>query len=124
MTFTLAVRVQLYTEISPRLNILADAIYSWTQSKGFYTGEPNEEVNLGEKIALIHSELSEALEALRHGNPPDEHCPEFSSFEIELANALIRVLDTSAQQGLDIGGAVLAKMRFNETRPHKHGKEF
>lgn len=88
--------------------------------KGFWEGE----YNIGEKIALIHSELSEALEAVRHGNPPDEHCPEFTSLEIELADTIIRIGDLAAHLGLRLGEAVCAKHVFNTTRPHKHGKNF
>ena len=63
--------------------------------KGFY-GEPyNMNRNVGEAIALMHSELSEALEAHLHGNPPSDHIPEFSGLEEEFADLLIRVFDTA-----------------------------
>lgn len=99
---------------------IADDIHAWAKSKGFWDKERND----GELIALIHSELSEALEGLRKGNPPDKHCPEFSSVEVELADAVIRILDMSAARGYRIADAIKAKMNYNEGRPHKHGKEF
>jgi hypothetical protein len=78
--------------------------------------------NLGEKLALMHSELSELLEGHRHRNPPSDHIPEFSAAEEEAADLLIRLLDTAREEKWRIGEAVLAKMDFNATRPYKHGK--
>jgi NTP pyrophosphatase (non-canonical NTP hydrolase) len=81
-------------------------------------------INVGEKIALIHSELSEALEASRKGNPPDHHCPEHDNFTVELADAMIRILDVAEAFGLDFEEAMFAKIEHNASRPYKHGKEF
>ncbi len=80
--------------------------------------------NIPEKIALMHSELSEMLEALRHGNPPSEHIPDFSGAEEELADLVIRAMDIAVKMDYKLAEAILAKMKFNETRPYKHGKEF
>lgn len=87
--------------------------------------------NVGEKVALIHTELSEFFERYRKdskgepGDPtPDEHCPQFSNQEIELADTIIRILDLSGHLQMDLAGAILAKMEYNKTRPHLHGKAF
>lgn len=89
-------------------------------AKGFWEAERND----GEMIALMHSELSEALEALRHGNPPDDHIPEFSGVEAEMADEIIRVAEFCHARGYRLEEAVMAKMAYNESRPYKHGKKF
>ena len=85
--------------------------------KGWWEGERNE----GELIALMHSELSEALEAIRNGNPPDDKIPEFTGVEAELADVIIRIMDMAAAKGYRVGEAVVAKINYNKTRPYKHG---
>jgi len=84
-------------------------------------GWHDEERNDGEMIALMHSELSEALEGIREGNPPDDHIPSFSSVEAELADVIIRIMDYAALRGLAVDEAMLAKMQYNKGRSHKHG---
>lgn len=83
--------------------------------------EPRED---GTLIALIMSEAAEALEALRKGNKPDEHCPQFSGAEVELADVVIRIMDMAEARGWNVAGAIVAKHEFNKGRPYKHGKEF
>jgi len=101
-------------------NRVAAEIHVWAVNKGFWPAGRND----GEIIALIHSELSETLEALRHGNPPSETIEGFSHVEEELADTVIRIMDFAAARGYRVAEAVEAKMVFNGTRPYKHGKEF
>jgi hypothetical protein len=77
--------------------------------------------NVGEAIALMHSELSEGLEADRAGNPPDDKVPEFSGLEAELADTVIRILDLAAGNNLRVVHAIYAKAERNKTRSYKHG---
>lgn len=78
------------------------------------TGEPVRR-NFGEVVALMHSELSEALEAHRKGLM-DDKLPDRSGIEVEFADCIIRILDTAAALGLDVAGAVISKNRYNQTR--------
>lgn len=73
------------------------------------------------KIALMHSELGEMTEGVRKPGP-DQHCPEFTQEEIELADTLIRAFDYAGAFDLRLAEAILAKMEYNASRPYKHGK--
>lgn len=114
----------LLTE-SIKFNFLAstiamqDIVHANAREKGWW----DETRNDGEIIALMHSELSEALEALRKGNPQDEKVP-FDNLTVELADCIIRILDYAGAKGLPLAEAIIAKHEFNTTRPHKHGKQF
>lgn len=74
---------------------------------------------VGQKLALIHSEISEAMEGHRKGLQ-DDKLPHRPMIEVELADAVIRIMDLAGAMGLDIGGAIMEKMEFNAHRPdHK-----
>ena len=76
--------------------------------------------NKGELIALMHSELSEMLEGVRK-SLQDNHLPQFTSEEVELADLLIRAFDYAGGHGLRLGEAWKEKMKYNATREdHKH----
>lgn len=78
------------------------------------TGEPIER-NFGEVVALMHSELSEALEADRK-DLMDDKLPHRPGIEVEFADCILRILDTAAARGLDVAGAVIEKNRYNRQR--------
>lgn len=78
-------------------------------------------------LALVHTEVSEAVEDLRVTDPAhlpkrrisDSGKPE--GFATELADVIIRVMDLSAGLGIDLTAAVQEKMEYNSTRPMRHG---
>ena len=74
---------------------------------------------VAEKLCLIHSEISEAMEGHRKGLS-DDKLPHRLQIEVELADAAIRIADLAGALGLDLGGAIAEKIRFNAQRPdHK-----
>jgi len=101
---------------------LATIVHKDNVTKGFWPDGLAR--NRGEIIALIHSELSEALEAERDGNPPDPKVPTYGAVEVELGDAVIRIMDYAKAFNLDVGSAILAKLEYNRSRPHKHGRKF
>ncbi len=83
------------------------------------TGQPIKR-NKGELLALIHSEISEALEGERK-DLMDDKLPHRKMAEVELADALIRIMDYCAGFGYDLQGAFEEKMAYNATRKdHTH----
>ena len=123
------------------INKLSKEIHSINVKNGFYEGKKN----IGEMIALCHSELSEALEADRKAQYSDwdnfneelkaqkDHEDGWKSsfqihikdtFEDELADTMIRIMDMSAYLGIDLESHIRAKMRYNSFREYKHGKNY
>jgi len=104
------------------LNDYASEVHKANQKwwKDLVTGEPLKR-NFGELIALVHSELSEALEGHRK-NLMDDKLPTRLMVEVELADTVIRILDICAAYEFDLEGAYREKMQYNAKR-YDHSNE-
>ena len=79
--------------------------------KGFW---PEEARKRSESILLMRSEFSKALEVARYWAGQDDNIPTFSREEVALADMVILIMGHSAAFNLNVGGAILAKILFNE----------
>jgi len=104
------------------LDALAAILHETGISKGFWDGPINHD-KIGNKLALVHSEVTEVLEAIRKNKGSEE-------IVTEMVDILIRVLDlygamrnaTFVEHSLD--EMLLKKMDINEKRPRLHGNQF
>lgn len=112
-------------------NALATTIHEDNARKGFWpnggriNGAPSakNERNVGEMLMLAVSELSEALEAHRK-NLADDKLPHYDGITVEIADCIIRLMDTGYGLGLPVAEALIEKLAYNRTRPFKHGKAY
>jgi cytidyltransferase-like protein len=95
-----------------------------TTSKGF-------DINFNdfEKLVLVHTEISEAVEELRHGHMPldvyyttdNQGHQKPEGYGVELADAVIRIMDICGYHQIDLENMINIKMKYNETRKWRHG---
>jgi NTP pyrophosphatase (non-canonical NTP hydrolase) len=106
-------------DMSNTIKSLCKESHQIAKDHGWWEGERN----LLELLALVHSEVSEAVECVR------DHQMEMTIGEkgkplglpSELADIVIRVFDLSEHLGIDLEKAVRLKTDFNKTRPYRHG---
>lgn len=120
------------------LNTLSKEIHANNVKKGFWSGDRN----VGELLALIHAEVSEALEAHRKDKFADMDSYDMAiiaaevpfeetfkatikdTFEDEIADTMIRLFDLAGGLDIDLEKHIQLKVEFNKTRPTRHGKKY
>lgn len=122
------------------LEKVRDLCHQNSKDKGFWGDNvhPTAPWNFGEKIALLHTEISEMFEAWRKDKKEsdkdiriiDPACRSeedpvgtrrITAIEEEVADTFIRLMDLCGRLDVDVGRVVLAKMHYNRSRPHMHG---
>lgn len=109
------------------VNQLVQKVYHQNLEAGWHF-KPRE---IGTCLMLIVSEIAEAMEGDRK-SLMDDHLPHRSMLEVELADAVIRIMDLSGREGLDLGGAIVEKLEYNkhradhklENREKENGKKY
>jgi NTP pyrophosphatase (non-canonical NTP hydrolase) len=97
---------------------LAEETYAINVSKGFMT--PGQPVSIGDQCMLIASEVAEGYEAWRK-DLKDDKITHRDGLEVELADAVIRIINLAKHLGYDIPAALVEKSDFNANRPYMHG---
>lgn len=96
------------------INFIVHDIHNHNIEAGWWRGTITNDT-VPAKLCLVHSEVSEAMEGHRK-NRMDDHLPHRKMVEVELADAMIRIMDLAGFMGLDLGNAILEKLEYNANR--------
>lgn len=100
---------------------LQKAVHALARDKGWWDDRNlDDPAHIAAALCLVHSEVSEALECVRHGEIVGTG-GRLEGLPTELADVVIRVLDLAAALGFDLEREIKAKHAYNATRPHRHG---
>lgn len=113
-----------------QVSYLQDVCYSSSLKAGWWDDHGDKYI-IPTKLCLIHSEISEAMEGIRK-DLMDDHLPHRKMGEVELADAIIRIMDLAGALNYDLENAIIEKMEYNlnradhklENRSAKGGKSF
>ncbi len=113
-------------ELRVAAKTLAEGCHACAFNAGWWTNLDGTPRNLDPKtkegfqaiawpLLLMISEIIEGAEGIRK-NLMDDKLPHRTTFEVELADAVIRIFDTAEGLGMDLGGAIAEKLEYNKTR--------
>jgi NTP pyrophosphatase (non-canonical NTP hydrolase) len=104
------------------LDALSAILHEAAKEKGFWDGEYTND-KVGNKLALVHSEVTEILEAIRKSHGSEKIVE-------EMADVIIRLLDIYAAMRNEeeilhsLDEVLEAKINKNKERPRLHGNLF
>lgn len=105
--------------LPPTINDMSIEIHALAREKGWWPANRN----IPEVLCLIHSEISEALEEYRKGKGTvyygESGKPE--GMFVELADAMIRIMDLAGYLGIDLEKVINIKHEYNQSRSYRHG---
>ena len=96
---------------------LQEKIHNQNKDMGWWDNQRE----IGTLLCLVHSEISEAMEGDRK-SLMDDHLPHSYMLEVELADAVIRILDIAEWKGFNLQDAIIEKIEYNKNR-QDHKKE-